>query len=91
MDLLDHFENGWEVPEDYYRLGVDKDKDLLLEVTGVKHLHLGGRASDILVYLIETEEQVIILRVAGHAYLQDNPRGSDLFRKMGLRHPSSRK
>lgn len=89
-ELLDHIENGWEVPDVFYRLDVDKNKDLLLELTGVKHLHLGGRGSDTLVYLIETEKVVFILRIAGHPYLEDYPRGGLLFRRLGLPYPLKR-
>lgn len=91
FDLLDHFENGWVIPDRFYRLGVDKDKDLLLEMTGVKHLHLGGRGSDILVYFVETEDTVFILRIAGHAYLEDDPRGSTLFEEMNIPYPAPRR
>lgn len=91
LDLLDHFTNGWDVPDDFYRLGIGKDRDLLLTLTGVNHLHLGGRCSDIMVYFIETKTEVIILRIAGHAYLEDNPRGSGLFEKLGLPYPTGKK
>lgn len=91
LDLIDHFTNGWEIPDDFYRLKVDQDKDALLESTGVKHLHLDGRASNILVYLVETEDIVFILRIAGHAYLEDQPRGSALFERSRLPYPSPKK
>lgn len=91
LQLEDNIVNGWAVPDEYYRLDVDKNKDLLLDLTGVNHLHLGGRGSDVLVYLIETEDTVFILRIAGHAYLEDNPRGGRLFDALGLPHPSPKK
>jgi hypothetical protein len=83
-ELQDCIHNGWEVPDEFYRLDVDKNRDLLLHETGIKHLHLGGRGSDTLVYLIELKDRVIILRIAGHAYLEDRPRGSFLRRILGL-------
>lgn len=79
-ELEDSISNGWGVPERFYRLGVDQNRDLLLDETGIKHLHLDGRGSNILVYLVELDERVIILRIAGHAYLEDHPRGSFLRR-----------
>ncbi len=82
-ELMDCIANGWPVPDEFYRLEVDQNRDLLLERTGVKHLHLGGRGSDILVYLVELEDRVIMLRISGHAYLQDNPRGSLLQKIFG--------
>lgn len=88
LDLIDHLTNGWQVPDVYYRLDVDKNKDLLLETTGVKHLHLGGRGSNVLVYLVETEDSIFILRIADHAYLEDRPRGKTLFDRADLPYPS---
>jgi hypothetical protein len=55
----------------------------LLEETGVKHLHLGGRGSETVVYLVELADRVIMLRISGHAYLEDEPRGSLLMRIFG--------
>jgi hypothetical protein len=77
-DLADHIVNGWDVPDDFYRVDVDQNIDRLLQATGVKHLHLDGRTSDILVYLVELADQVIVLLIANHAYLQDRPRGKTL-------------
>ena len=86
-DLLDHISNGWEIPDHFYRADIGKNKDRLLEETGIKHLHLNGSGSDIIVYLIELEDRVILLRISGHAYLEDEPRGSGLLAKLGLRRP----
>lgn len=86
-DLLDHISNGWELPDRFYRADIGKNKDRLLEETGVKHLHLGGSGSDIILYLLELEDRVILLRISGHAYLEDEPRGSSLLAKLGLRRP----
>lgn len=84
-DLLDHITNGWEIPDDFYRVDLGKNKDRLLEETGIKHLHLNGRGSDIIVYLVELEDRVILLRISGHAYLEDEPRGSRIREALGLR------
>lgn len=83
-DLLDCIANGWEIPDEFYRFDLGKNKDRLLDETGVKHLHLNGRGSDILVYLIELEDCVILLRISGHAYLEDEPRGGSLLEALGL-------
>jgi hypothetical protein len=82
--LADCIENGWPVPDEYYRFDVDKNRDSLLRATGVKHLHLDGRGSDIIVYLVELPDKVIALLIANHQYLEDNPRGSLLRRLFGL-------
>jgi hypothetical protein len=84
-DLEDHIENGWTVPDEFYRLDVDQNRDRLLDETGIKHLHLNGRGSDAVVYLIELDDKVIFLRIANHAYLEDEPRGIRLLRALGLR------
>jgi hypothetical protein len=83
-DLLDHISNGWEIPDEFYRLDIGKNRDRLLEDTGIKHLHLNGRGSDIVVYMIELEDRVILLRISGHAYLEDEPRGSGILGALGL-------
>ena len=90
-ELQDHIHNGWTIPSRFYRLGVGKTPDLLLRKTGVKHLHLGGSASDVLVYLLELDDRVIIVRIADHRFLEDRPRGIGLFRLLGLRHPYLKK
>ena len=86
-ELIDHIENGWEVPERFYRLDIDRNADRLLDETGMKHLHLGGRGSNILVYLMEFDDRVLILRIDDHAHFEDEPRGSSLLAKLGLRLP----
>jgi hypothetical protein len=83
--LEDHIVNGWRVPDEFYRSDIDENRDRLLEEMGIKHLHLNGRGSDIIVYLIELEDQVIFLRIANHSYLEDEPRGLRLLRALGLR------
>lgn len=90
-ELVDCIHNGHTVSDEYYRLQVGRDKDLLLEEAGVKHLHLGGRASDVIVYLIEKEERVIVLRISDHRYLEDEPRGYLLSQAVGYRLYSSKK
>lgn len=86
-ELQDCVHNGWLIPDHYYRLGIGQTPDLLLKKTGVKHLHLGGSGSNTLVYLLELSDKVIFLRIAGHAYLEDDPRGSLLRRALQGRLP----
>jgi hypothetical protein len=82
-DLEDHIANGWEVPDAFYRLDIGKNRDRLLHETGIKHLHLGGRGSNEIVYLMELDDRVIMLRIDGHEHLEDEPRGSILSRILG--------
>lgn len=84
-DLEDCIINGWVVPEEFYRIDIDLNRDRLLAETGIKHLHLNGRGSETIVYLLELPDQVIFLRIADHRYLEDEPRGIRLLRALGLR------
>lgn len=84
-ELQDCIHNGDSVPDAYYRIGIGKTKDRLLAETGVKHLHLGGRGSEVVVYLIELVDRVVFLRISDHRYLEDQPRGSLLSREIGFR------
>lgn len=83
-ELEDRIYNGHQIPDDYYRLDLGRNRDRLLHEKGVKHLHLGGRASNFLVYLIELEDRVIFLRIDDHALMEDEPRGDRLMRLLGL-------
>jgi hypothetical protein len=68
------------VPERCYRHGVDRNhpRDELLEDRGIKHLHLGGADSDIVLYLVEYEEFVLLLEIGTHRDLETEPPGSIL-------------
>ena len=91
-ELQDCIHNGDPVPDAYYRLDVGKTKDRLLDEAGVKHLHLGGRGSETVVYLLELEDRVVFLRISDHRYLEDEPRGSLLSQEIGYRlYPSPKK
>jgi hypothetical protein len=83
--LEDFITNGHEVADEFYRLDLGKNRDRLLHELGVKHLHLGGRGSSNLVYLVELDDRVIVLLIGDHAYLEDEPRGSLLRKIFGPR------
>ena len=76
--------NGWPVPDEFYRIDIDENKDRLLVATGVKHLHLNGRGSEIVVYLVELDEKVVVLLIDDHKFLEDEPRGYMIKRLFGL-------
>ena len=59
----------------YYRSDVVKGGDKLLVNHHVMHLHLCGKGSDTLVYLIQYPEHVVLLRIDTHVHLNDNPPG----------------
>lgn len=78
VELVERIEKGHIVPERYYRSGIDTDRDRLLEETGILHLHLGGAASDVLVFLIQYPTYVVLLEVNDHQAFASDPPGSRL-------------
>lgn len=44
----------------------------------MKHLHLGGQGSDVIVYMAEFETWVELLSIDTHVHLESDPRGKDL-------------
>jgi len=66
---------GKPVPEKYYRASIDRHSDELLDEMGVKHLHLGGKDSDILLYAVEFEDRVELLQINGHVHFRTRPKG----------------
>jgi hypothetical protein len=49
----------------------------------ILHVHLGGRGSDSILYLVQYADEVQLLRTGTHSELQDVPRGSILTRAHG--------
>ena len=74
--LIDHINAGSLVPERFYRSGIDRDDDELLAATGIKHLHLGGRGSDVLIFLVEYDDVVTLLEINDHKHFRTDPPGS---------------
>lgn len=67
------------VPEKFYRNGIDRDDDPLLEQHGIKHLHLHEDTDvDALLFLVEYSEFVLLLCVDGHRRHFEKPEGSVL-------------
>jgi hypothetical protein len=52
-DIIESIGRGAGLPERYDRAGIDVDRDELLEQRGIMHLHLGGKHSDVLVFLAQ--------------------------------------
>lgn len=69
---------GGILPERFYRNGIDRDVDDLLQDNGIKHLHLGCATSDVLLFLVEYEETVLLLEIADHAHFATRPVGATL-------------
>lgn len=69
---------GDGVPEAHYRAGIDRDNDALLEEQGIMHLHLGGKDSDVLVFLIQYADQVVLLESNTHMHFRTQPPGKNI-------------
>lgn len=78
LAIIRAIRNGYLVPNHCYRPGVDDNEppDRLLAEKGIKHLHLGGRKSDVLLFLVEYETFVLLLDIKGHGVFQEEPPGS---------------
>lgn len=77
-ELIDAIEAGIPVPAEYYKSNLDEHGDRMLLEIGVKHLHLGGQGSDVIVYLAEFETWVELLEINTHVHLESEPRGKEL-------------
>ena len=66
------------MPPACYRAGVDRDPDALLENQGIMHLHLGGRDSDVLVFLILYSDRVVLLASNTHVHFRTRPPGKNI-------------
>lgn len=54
------------IPDRFYRKGLFRTPptpDKLLQHDGIKHLHLGGQHSDVLLFLVEFKKRIVLLEV----------------------------
>ncbi len=77
-EIIESIERGGGVPEAYYRAGIDRDKDGLLDDKGIMHLHLGGKNSPILVFLVQYSDQVVLLETNTHLHFRTKPAGKNI-------------
>ena len=77
-DIVESIERGEGVPEAHYRSGIDVDSDDLLAQRGIMHLHLGGRDSDVLVFLIQYADRVVLLETNTHIHFRTQPAGKNI-------------
>ncbi len=77
-DIIESIERGDGVSESHYRAGIDRDEDLLLADQGIMHLHLGGKASDMLVFLIQYADRVVLLETNTHVHFRTQPAGKNI-------------
>lgn len=78
--LVRAIENGWTLPERFYRKDRHSTPDRLLEDEGVMHLHLGDQSTPELVYLMQFDNDVVLLEVSDHYHFTTTPPGSQLYR-----------
>lgn len=77
-DIIYRLGAGELIPEKCYRNRVDTTPDELLEKSGIKHLHLGGSDSDIMLFLVEYVDYVLLLDIRRHSTFKESPKGSSL-------------
>ncbi|WP_156367681.1 hypothetical protein [Brevundimonas sp. Leaf363] len=68
LDLIDLITEGKPIPNRYYRSSAGRDR--LLEEEGIMHLHLGHAGSNVIIYLLQFEDEVLLLAAGTHAELQ---------------------
>lgn len=78
LHIIDCIEHGRTLPPRYYRKNVDTTTDQLLDVVGIKHLHLGGQNSNVLLFLIELDTHVVLLEINDHKNFYKKPIGGTL-------------
>jgi len=66
LEFRSRIEQGLELPPKFYRNGIGTTTDDLLQHTGVKHVHLGATKSDVLLFVEEFDDFVVLLEIAGH-------------------------
>jgi hypothetical protein len=75
-EIVDCLLEGNLVPEKYYRHRIEHSPDPLLAAEGIKHLHLGGRNSDVILYLVEYPDRIVLLEIGDHRHFASKPEGS---------------
>jgi hypothetical protein len=77
-NIIESIERGEGVQEAHYRAGIDWDRDALLAEKGIMHLHLGGKGSDVLVFLIQYPDRVVLLETNTHVHFRTQPAGKNI-------------
>ena len=77
-EIIESIGRGDGVPEKYYRAGIDDNRDELLAQRGIMHLHLGGKHSDTLVFLVQYTDMVLLLESNSHTHFETSPKGKNI-------------
>lgn len=78
LHVMKCIENGSPLPDGYYRKGIGRTGDTLLETDGIMHLHLGKSDTSELLYLIQYPDHVVLLELGDHAHFGTKPIGARL-------------
>jgi hypothetical protein len=71
-EVVTRVSTGRHLPDQLYRAYINSTTDFLLQLTGVKHLHLGGQNSNVLLFAVEFPMEVALLEVNGHQRFDRN-------------------
>ena len=66
--IVDSIQRGYGIPNSCYRAGLGATPDELLAKDGIMHIHLGGKTSDSLIYLMQFNDEVVLVRAGGHLF-----------------------
>jgi hypothetical protein len=77
-DIIESIERGDGASDCHYRAGIDLDEDSLLTDQGIMHLHLGGKDSDVIVFLIQYADRVVLLETNTHVHFRTQPAGKNI-------------
>lgn len=76
--ISDCLVKGNLVPPSFYRRGIERTSDELLEDEGIKHVHLDTGGGDALLFLVEYDDAVVFLEINSHVHFETEPVGSVL-------------
>ena len=78
LQLQDCIIQGKIVPPHFYRRGIERTEDELLEAEGIKHAHLDGGGGNAILFVVEYDDAVVFLELDSHRHLETEPVGSVL-------------
>ncbi len=76
VEFVRSIENGLPLGHGFYRREIDTTPDEMLVSHGIKHVHLGGAGSDVLLFAAEYEDVVILLEFNDHKHFKTDPIGT---------------
>lgn len=76
--FIDCIKDGHIVPPNFYRRGIERTPDDLLEEEGIKHVHLDEGGGDVILFVVEYDDSVVFLEINTHRHFETEPVGSVL-------------